>query len=347
MFLYLVSLASLCLLSMCPLTAQYLAPEPKSYVAMATPHHIVIDGKTDVAWDVAPWTGDFVDITGTKTPQYRTRMKMLWDSEYLYFLAEMEEPHIWGDIETRDAVIFHNNDFEIFIDPDGDTHDYLELEVNALNTAWDLWITKAYRNRGKVSNGWDIRGLKSAVDIQGTLNDPNDLDDLWTVEMAMPWTALTEAANNKKIPEGEFWRINCSRVNWDFEVINGEYARRRDEDGKLLPEYNWVWSPQGVVNMHEPERWGYVYFSKNSSASFTPGLTEQIKWQMYDAYRNVRLQVDAGKEVLIDPIIVHGHALPVTLIHHLSGWNLTVENPETGDLLIIKEDSEFVLKKRS
>jgi hypothetical protein len=26
-------------------------------------------------------------------------------------------------------------------------------------------------------------------------------------------------------------------------------------------EDNWVWSPQGIVDMHRPERWGYVQFS--------------------------------------------------------------------------------------
>ena len=53
---------------------------------------------------------------------------------------------MFGQISTQhDAVIFHNNDFEVFIDPDGDTHNYYELEINALNTVWDLFITKPYR----------------------------------------------------------------------------------------------------------------------------------------------------------------------------------------------------------
>ena len=44
----------------------------------------------------------------------------------------MEEPDLWGTLTARDSVIFHDNDFEVFIDPDGDTHAYYELEVNAL-----------------------------------------------------------------------------------------------------------------------------------------------------------------------------------------------------------------------
>lgn len=64
---------------------------------------------------------------------------MLWDETYFYIYAEMEEPHVWGTLKERDTVIFYNNDFEVFIDATGDTHNYYELEVNALNTAWDLF----------------------------------------------------------------------------------------------------------------------------------------------------------------------------------------------------------------
>ena len=30
-------------------------------------------------------------------------------------------------------VIFHDNDFEIFVDADGSNHNYKEFEMNALN----------------------------------------------------------------------------------------------------------------------------------------------------------------------------------------------------------------------
>ena len=56
----------------------------------------------------------------------------------------------------RDSVIFRDNDFEVFIDPDGDTHAYYELEINALGTVWDLLLLKPYRDGGPAINGWDI-----------------------------------------------------------------------------------------------------------------------------------------------------------------------------------------------
>ena len=98
------------------------------------------------AWASAPWTETFVDIEGYRRPEprFKTRAKMLWDDEWFYVAAEMEEPDLWGTLTERDSVIFRDNDFELFIDPDGDTHGYYELEVNALGTPWDLLLIKGY-----------------------------------------------------------------------------------------------------------------------------------------------------------------------------------------------------------
>ena len=131
---------------------------------------------------------------------------MLWDEDYLYFYAELEEPHVWAKLKERDTVIFYDNDFEIFIDPDGDTHSYYEYEVNAFNTVWDLMLTRPYRDQGQAIDNWNINGLKSAVHIEGTLNDPSDKDKYWAIEVAMPWTTLEEAAARGGHPQpGDTW----------------------------------------------------------------------------------------------------------------------------------------------
>ena len=36
------------------------------------------------------------------------------------------------------SVIFSDNDYEIFISPDGSNHYYKEFEMNARGTWWDL-----------------------------------------------------------------------------------------------------------------------------------------------------------------------------------------------------------------
>ncbi|QEH35144.1 hypothetical protein OJF2_36890 [Aquisphaera giovannonii] len=244
---------------------------PRGYVAHKTPAPIVIDGKLDdPAWQGAPWTEPFEDIEGDvrPKPRFATRAKMLWDDQYLYVAAKLDEPHVWGTLTKHDSVIFQDNDFEIFLDPDGDNHEYYELEINALNTEWDLYLPKPYRNGGPAVDAWEVPGLKTGVHVEGTINDPRDEDKGWTVEFALPWKVLGEHAHRPAPPkDGDQWRINFSRVEWKHELDGGKY---RKVPG--TKEDNWVWSPQGVVDMHRPEYWGIVQFSDVAPGAGTVAL---------------------------------------------------------------------------
>ena len=254
----------------------------------------VVDGRLDdAAWGDAAWTEDFVDIQGRgmPAPRFATRAKLLWDQEFLYIGAWMDEPHVWGTLTAHDAVIFQDNDFEVFLDPDGDTHQYFELEINALAAEWDLRLVKPYLDGGPALNEWEIPGLRKAVWVDGSLNDPRDLDRGWSVELAIPWTALAEFANRPSPPaDGDQWRLNFSRVEWRHELLDGRYRKVSD-----TLEDNWVWSPQGEINMHLPERWGYLQFSTAApgTVAFAPDPqlpARQELMRVYQAQRAFREQ---------------------------------------------------------
>ncbi len=237
------------LLFMAGLPAQT-STTPLTYDCAYTKTPIHIDGRLDdAAWQAAPWTSDFVDIQGDSMPKprFRTRTKMLWDDQYLYIAAELEEPDVHATLTEHDSVIFHDDDFEVFVKPLPGTPNYYEFELNALNTGWDLYLNKPYRLGGKADNSWDIAGLKTAVAVQGTLNKRDDTDRGWTLEIAYPLTAFEPRQHVPAPVNGTTWRINFSRVEWK--------AGQPRED-------NWVWSPQGVINMHVPEQWGYLRFRK-------------------------------------------------------------------------------------
>ncbi len=239
---------------------------PRGYLCQFTATPIQVDGKLDEpGWEKAPWTEDFVDIQGPAKPKprFRTRAKLLWDEEYLYIAAELQEPHAWATLTNHDAVIFQDPDFEVFIDPDGDTHQYYEFEMNALNTGWDLRLDKPYQDQGKPHNEWEIPGLKTAVQVRGTLNEPGDQDQGWVVEIAFPWKVLSEYARHAGPPaEGEQWRIDFSRVEWEITTNGNTYQKVPNR-----PEDNWVWSPQGVIDMHRPEMWGILQFTRQTPTS--------------------------------------------------------------------------------
>jgi Carbohydrate family 9 binding domain-like len=272
---------------------------PERYVCYRAPTPPSIDGRLEPAvWDAAPWTREFQDIRGgdRPAPRLKTRTAMLWDDRNLYVAARMEEPHLWATLLDRDSVIYHDHDFELFIDPDGDTHDYYELEINALGTEWDLLLERPYRDGGPANNDWNIEGLRSAVHLDGTLNDPSDVDRGWTVEISVPWHALAEFAQLPSPPvPGDRWRMNFSRVEWTLDIVDGTYVKRVDPDsGEQLPEENWVWSPQGLIAMHYPEMWGVVQFSPTvagrGSEPFVADPDDNARWALRRLYYAQREQ---------------------------------------------------------
>ncbi len=262
--------------------------QPLSYVVHHTTKPVTIDGDlSDEAWQQAAWTSNFVDIEGNlkPLPTYNTQVKMLWDDSCLYIAAHITEPHVWATLKKHDQVIFNDNDFEVFINPDGTTHHYYEIEFNALNTVFDLYMAKPYRNGGSALISFNLSGMRSAVKVDGTLNDPSDTDKGWTVEISIPFRDLS-LGNDVQIPvDGLTWRINFSRVEWDTQAVGGKYVKQTDAQGRRLPEHNWVWSQQGVVNMHYPERWGYLQFTKqNAPVNFTLPYRDELQQYLWLIY---------------------------------------------------------------
>jgi len=265
---------------------------PRKYVCHKATGNITIDGlMNEEDWKKQPWTEDFVDIEGNLKPPplQNTKVKMLWDENYFYIFARLEEKDIWASLTQRDTVIFKENDFEVFIDPDGDTHLYYEFEMNALNTVWDLLLIKPYRDGGPQITGWDIAGLQSSTHIEGTLNNSSDSDRYWNAELAFSWQSLIEAVPGRTKPaDGDQWRINFSRVNWQLQRAGNGYTKKfNPTTGRPYPEYNWVWTEQGRINMHQPETWGYVQFTNEqpgTAVSFINKKEEIIKWRLRKVY---------------------------------------------------------------
>ncbi|MEM1134703.1 MAG: carbohydrate-binding family 9-like protein [Bacteroidota bacterium] len=328
---------------------------PKSYVCYHTTEKLQIDGELqEPNWQNTPWTETFVDIEGDKKPLplFETKVKMLWDNDYLYIAAFLEEPHLWATYDQRDMVIFHENNFEVFIDPDGDTHQYYEFEINALETFWDLMLMKPYRDGGSAVNSWDIKGLKKAVKLNGTLNDGSDTDTSWVVEMAFPWEVLKECApKGRKPSSGEYWRVNFSRVKWKTEWKSNKYIKvLNPETGKAFPEFNWVWSPQGVINMQQPETWGYLQFSNKEPSkelkkeTFEIPEVEAVKMMLRKLYYLQQEKFHENESYFIkkedlQKELNHSANYDYTLIGGQTWYRITIVFQ--GDKWVIREDGKI------
>lgn len=234
------------------------------YDAQRTTEEIRIDGKlNEPAWQQAVRSESFVDIRGCgyPAPSKNTDVRMLWDNNYLYIGATLEENDITGSITHHDDVIWHDNDFEVFLDPFCDGQLYFEIENNALGTVMDLMMTKPYGKGGKFIMEWDCKGLRLATHCDGTLNKSSDSDKTWYVEIAVPFDALRREFRSSR--EKKVWRVNFSRVEW---LVKGG------------PEENWVWAPTGKVDIHVPELWGYLRFCDGGNVPELPAKKTVKNW---------------------------------------------------------------------
>jgi len=257
---------------------------PRQYVARrlaADSSPLTIDGDLEKReWTEVEWSEPFGDIRGIAdspkeaqpTDTQRTRMKMRWDDEYLYVAAHLASdfPVLASFTKRNEPIFTEDSDFEVFVDPAATTHAYKELEINALNTVWNLMLNRPYGDDGSEHSArvakvgeqkyWEVTGLKTAVKVvKGELNAKGGAE--WTVELALHHddTLAGQPQFASRPAVGGLWRINFSRVEKKGDI-------------------NWVWSPQvvwdanrskhvGMVAMHLPEAWGWVQFAPAEGAA--------------------------------------------------------------------------------
>jgi hypothetical protein len=320
-------------ISFCDFRNAFGAGPPPYYVTYKTEQPPVIDGSLDdAAWAEVPFTDSNPDICGydpttaagraaggfcainstngggarscakgCAAPRFRTRQKIRWDDSFLYVGALLEETAVWANNTAHDSVIFSDNDYEVFISPDGSNHYYKEYEMNARGTWWDLCLNKPYTDGGyenstrvfnhsaggtKPGAGWDDPGLRTAARVRGcALNEPPAPGAPacrgWSLEIAFPLAAISLNNTNELPPRrGSYWRINFSRVEWNTTVVGGGGGGGGgggdgggvDGAGSGGPRHyvkrpanetcdNWLWAPLGIVDVHQPERWGYLQFA--------------------------------------------------------------------------------------
>jgi hypothetical protein len=271
-------------------------------------------------WQSVPWSDAFGDIQGDYSGEHsdsnteptneerrrntlvgETRFKALFDDEYLYIAALLQPPTAFENLPTiatftqRNSPIYQvDSDFEVFVDAYGTNFDYKELEVNALNTVWNLCLDKPYENGGCEHSGrvanysasnndshyYEVSNQITATRVwRGRLNDiETGQGATWSVEVAWSLSDLAQTVYPRATKNGAplqpkqqhqlpcVWRINFSRV---------------ERQGRI----NWTWQPQikwdaaqrryrGLVNMHLPDAWGYLVLNTTSTTTSTTATND-------------------------------------------------------------------------
>ncbi|MHB9035709.1 MAG: carbohydrate-binding family 9-like protein [Armatimonadota bacterium] len=211
-----------------------------TYNCRKVPTSPVIDGKLDDAvWSSVE--GVVLVRTEAGEPAVKsTVVRMCWDDDNLYIAFECADTDIWGTLTQRDDPIYDEDVVEVFLSPDCDLEHYFEFELSPLNVIFDAGITN-FGDSISADTDWDCNELQTAVLVDGTLNDPSDLDKGWTAEIAIPFASL-----DRETPKpGEVWRGNLYRID------------RRPE-----PVEYQAWSPTLVdpASFHVPEKFGRIVF---------------------------------------------------------------------------------------
>lgn len=245
---------------------------PRYYVIYRATDSIIIDGDiNEKAWQDAKWLDSFVDhqYPYAPMPWKTTRVKMIYDDNYVYVAAQLQEENVWGHLTKRDTIAYYDNDFEIFLDPTANGINYFEFEYNSLNLLFDMWH-ELDNHRGAYADPiFDCKGERHAVKVDGTLNYQYDIDNGWDVEVKIPLSELKEWNPEMSYPikRGDMWRINFSRVQY-MHV----YTQLFPYLLPFSPCEDWVLGPTDTGDLHIPELWPIAVFSDRYSGELDQEL---------------------------------------------------------------------------
>lgn len=106
--------------------------------------------------------------------------------------------------------------------------------------------------------------MKTAVSVQGTVNNATDKDQQWSCEVALPWSFFTSQNMNpgRATPPAnkDSWLFNAGRLNWDTKIEEGKYVKSPNTNDSTLAN-NWVWAQTDSLLIHTPDHWGSIVFS--------------------------------------------------------------------------------------
>ena len=223
-----------------------------------------IDGVPDISTrDNAP-LHDFIfpwgNNRGTKSSVW-----LAWNDSGLYLYAILYDTHLVAATVSGTAID-GDDMLEVHMSPDINHIDYFYIIEFNMNLA-----TRARFRRAK-SNGtnawfvvWDVAGIQRNILMKGTVNNQDDLDTFWTVEMAIPFRKVSGwLPNPDSMPsdwspaappaEGTVWAFNVCRQNqnvaddpmadWSIWSHNGNYP----------------YGPEGV-HLHDHNNFGRLVFS--------------------------------------------------------------------------------------
>jgi len=152
----------------------------------------------DVVYDFAShWLPDVRGASG------RTRARLLWDDDHLYFLAELIDEELISSSSEDGARLWLGDVFELFFKPAADAPGYYEFQVNPAGARLNMYIPE--RSRDAYDRWRSSRPFAWRTAVRRT-------DDGWAVAGAIPWSDFTPTGGAPR--RGDVWRFALCRYDY-------------------------------------------------------------------------------------------------------------------------------------
>ncbi|MGB9677719.1 MAG: carbohydrate-binding family 9-like protein [Candidatus Ratteibacteria bacterium] len=220
------------------LFSSFIWAERELYIAERVKNKIVIDGNITEEWG-KPTIERFYRADGiNKKVNSKTQVWIKYDDNCLYIAGKMEDKDVIGKVKENKGPVWNDDVFEIFIKPKFNSSHYYEINFNPLGTMYDAFYPKAriYHYVNDYSSG-----AIGKVKINGTLNNFNDVDNGWEIEVAIPFSAFSKTTNPPK--KGDIWYFAICRYDYSYYlpykgVENTSSAKLRRLDFHLFYDYD-------------------------------------------------------------------------------------------------------------
>ena len=187
--------------------------------------------------DCFPWDGG-----GRKQA---TRVRACYNGTHLYLLFECEDRHISACATKLNGEVWKDSCVELFASLPEDPECYFNLEMNCCGT---MLMGYGSERGGRRPVEPDIASLVEIWhSVPGPTKQESPDDDGWTLEVALPFGALSEFAGCPlMVQPGVKWRANFQRC------------------GGLTDPQQACWSPIRTPepDFHRPEYFGQLEFGR-------------------------------------------------------------------------------------
>jgi len=166
----------------------------------------------DPAWDkTLPY--ELKDVTSGANVTKKAKAKILWSENFLYFLFDVEDDHIWGTFEKDDDPIYEQEAVEIFIGyGEAIPKEYLELQFSPKGVKFDGRVSNPTGSRHdagfNVDVAWDsLLEYKQKISITGDSGAYKS--GRWITQVKLPISEL----NVSQLKAGDRLRGNLFRID--------------------------------------------------------------------------------------------------------------------------------------